>query len=279
MRIGRWPLRVPWWRALTNTNRRPRGQALVEFAIVLPVFLLVVGTAIDLGRLFQAYVSVENAAKEGVFYAATNPRCDVAKSGCTDPNTVDWHVRSEAGSIAIDNPVMNCLNGGVTGSTKSVDACVEGDGYKVSVTHHFALLTPLLQPIFGSQLTLTSTATASVFNKAFDPNATPFPMPSTSPSPTASPTTSPSGGCGIDPVANFTYSVNNKRVAFDGSVSQTGGSGCSIASYSWQFGDGNSDSGVTTSHNYASKNTPYDVTLTVTNQFGSNSLTQTVTTE
>ena len=92
----------------TGRRHSARGQALVERAIVLPVFLFVVGAAIDLGRLFQAYVTVENAAKEGAFFGATDPRCDVAKQGCADPNTVDWHVRAEAGPVSIDPPPATC---------------------------------------------------------------------------------------------------------------------------------------------------------------------------
>ena len=38
---------------------------MVEFALVLPIMLVLMAAAIDLGRVFYAYVAVENAAKEG----------------------------------------------------------------------------------------------------------------------------------------------------------------------------------------------------------------------
>jgi len=53
-----------------NTSR---GQSLVEFALILPVFMLFFATTLDLGRLAAAQLSVANAAKEGAFQAATTP--------------------------------------------------------------------------------------------------------------------------------------------------------------------------------------------------------------
>ena len=47
---------------------RPRGQrsqALVEFALVTPLFLLVVFSAIDISRLLYAYTAISSAARDG----------------------------------------------------------------------------------------------------------------------------------------------------------------------------------------------------------------------
>ena len=61
-------------RAPRSVRPRPhhhsRGQALVELAIILPVMLLLAVAAIDLGRLFYAQITVENAAREGALTAA-----------------------------------------------------------------------------------------------------------------------------------------------------------------------------------------------------------------
>ena len=50
-----------------------RGQALVEFALVLPVLALLLVLAIDFGRVFFGWVSVTNAARIGANYAGQHP--------------------------------------------------------------------------------------------------------------------------------------------------------------------------------------------------------------
>jgi len=48
-----------------------RAQGLVEFAIVLPILMIAIFSIIELGRLFHAYLSVENGARFGIRYAVT----------------------------------------------------------------------------------------------------------------------------------------------------------------------------------------------------------------
>jgi hypothetical protein len=55
-----------------TTERVEGGQGLAEFAIVLPVFLLVVFGMIDLGRVVWATDDITNAAREGARYASVH---------------------------------------------------------------------------------------------------------------------------------------------------------------------------------------------------------------
>ncbi len=52
---------------------RQRGQSLVELTLVLPFLLLILFGIVDLGRVFNAYIVITNAAREGAFYASANP--------------------------------------------------------------------------------------------------------------------------------------------------------------------------------------------------------------
>ena len=52
--------------------RRSRGQALVEFALVIPLFLLMLVALFDLGRAVFAYNTLTNAAREGARVAIVN---------------------------------------------------------------------------------------------------------------------------------------------------------------------------------------------------------------
>ena len=54
--------------------RRPkeRGQGLVEFALVFPVFILLLFGILDLGRAVYAYNTIGDAAREGARVAIVN---------------------------------------------------------------------------------------------------------------------------------------------------------------------------------------------------------------
>jgi hypothetical protein len=54
-----------------TTRRDEGGQTLVEFALVLPVFLLVVFGLLDVGRLVYTNSTLSQAAREGARLAAT----------------------------------------------------------------------------------------------------------------------------------------------------------------------------------------------------------------
>ncbi len=68
----------------------------------------------------------------------------------------------------------------------------------------------------------------------------------------------------VNPVAGFTYSSNGLEVQFTDASSDSDGT---IASRSWNFGDGGTSTETSPSHTYASADT-YTVTLTVTDDDG-----------
>lgn len=49
-----------------------KGQALVEMAFVLPILLMIVMGIVEFGRIFNAYLIVTNASREGARYASVN---------------------------------------------------------------------------------------------------------------------------------------------------------------------------------------------------------------
>lgn len=51
---------------------RARGQALVEFALVIPIFIVMLVSLFDLGSAVFSYTSVTNAAREGARLAIVN---------------------------------------------------------------------------------------------------------------------------------------------------------------------------------------------------------------
>lgn len=56
---------------MTRRHRlRERGAAAVEFALILPILLILVGGVIDFGRLYYTQIQLANAARDGVRLAA-----------------------------------------------------------------------------------------------------------------------------------------------------------------------------------------------------------------
>ncbi|GAP66722.1 protease [Mizugakiibacter sediminis] len=82
------------------------------------------------------------------------------------------------------------------------------------------------------------------------------------------------GGGNVPPVANFSYVANGLTVNFTDSSTDSDGT---IASRSWNFGDGATSTATNPSHTYAAAGT-YTVSLTVTDNGGAtNTKTQSVT--
>lgn len=67
---------------------RARGQSLVEMALILPLFLLVVISIFDLGRAVFAYNTLTNAAREGARFAIVNQDEDLIKTWAKDQTKI-----------------------------------------------------------------------------------------------------------------------------------------------------------------------------------------------
>src|SRR2546425_8499492 len=55
---------------MDRSKRSSQGQALVEFAIALPILILVVAGVLELGRGYSYAVAVSDAARDGARYVA-----------------------------------------------------------------------------------------------------------------------------------------------------------------------------------------------------------------
>ena len=80
-------------------RRGEKGQAALEFILVLPLFILLFLMVVDLGVLMYQYVSLSNAVREGARFGAVN---------CGDGECTDKEVKSRliarSGGILIESP-------------------------------------------------------------------------------------------------------------------------------------------------------------------------------
>lgn len=61
-------------------RKQPRGQALVEFALIFPILILVLVAVFDLGRLIFAYNDITNAARTGARVAIVDQTANKAEN-------------------------------------------------------------------------------------------------------------------------------------------------------------------------------------------------------
>jgi hypothetical protein len=56
----------------TRIRTSKKGQSMVEFALILPILLLIVLMIVDFGRVIYYYTTLYNAAREGARYGVVN---------------------------------------------------------------------------------------------------------------------------------------------------------------------------------------------------------------
>jgi hypothetical protein len=237
--------------ARTDRRRKSRGQSLVELALILPVLLVFLAAALDLGRIFYAHVSLRNAAREGALQAAKTPASYVKDQACnTLTNLVTCRVMLEAkgGSLVI--------NATDIGMTCSLAGCPRQAGslVKVDVRGRFTLVTPLLSAVFGGQsLDFSSTATAQI-------EYYPDPVVATIPP---------------GPVAGFTVSPDPADGTAPRTIQFTSTSTDATQWY-WDFGDGGTTIEESPTHTFTTPGT-YTVILTAINITGADVEQKTIT--
>jgi Flp pilus assembly protein TadG len=173
-----------------HVDRASQGQALAEFALIAVVLLLLFGTALDLGRVFYADITIENAARAGALQASRTPDsfkktgCDYAtnKIGCATIN----ESRGSFVTIAPADIDSQCENlAGTTVACK--DEPQPATRSRVTVSTRFDLLTPILAVFFGGQ-TIDMSATVASDQEALPDAATALSTPIPTPTGTVGPT-------------------------------------------------------------------------------------------
>jgi Flp pilus assembly protein TadG len=118
--------------------RDEKGSALVEMALVMPILLLLLCGIVEFGRVFHAYIVVQQAARDAVRYASLGSSNDVLQSvieqdmTSLDVTRMRYEVRpSESERTA--------------GETVTVD-----------ITYDHALLIPYLRGVIPDTISLNS---------------------------------------------------------------------------------------------------------------------------
>lgn len=117
-----------------------RGASVVEFALVLPVLIMLLLGMISAGAAYNQKLDLAHAAREGARYGATLPSTQTFSSGYATPNTWAYGVRQyvvdqSAGTLTASQVCVSLVEGAtpsvVGGHTTDAGGqpCVTPDAY------------------------------------------------------------------------------------------------------------------------------------------------------
>lgn len=110
-------------------RKNEKGQSIVEFALVIPLLLIFVMAIIEFGFMFNAYLTISSASREG------------ARLGSLGETNTAIEIRVDSVSNALD---LNNINVAVTPSLRD-----RGDMVRVTVTYNYQLITPIISNILS----------------------------------------------------------------------------------------------------------------------------------
>lgn len=117
------------------TGKPKTGQGMIEFALLLPVLILMLVGIFDLGRAFFSLITINNAAREGARYGTMHP---------SDRDGMKAAAVSEAqnsGIIITEDDVIPLCSQDVPGR------CNRGGVLRVTVNYTFESLLNVFIPL------------------------------------------------------------------------------------------------------------------------------------
>lgn len=128
------------------------GQSLTEFALMLPLLIVVLLGVLEVAHIYQAYVTITNAAREGARYGITDP---------TDTSGIKSRTMQEASSEIVlnaDDISISCPD--ATGGNCA--NATTGTRITITVRYVYDFITTYL---FGvGQMTISNYATMAITN-------------------------------------------------------------------------------------------------------------------
>ena len=115
-----------------------KGQALVEFALLVPIFLILLFAIVDFGMGFYTWITVTNSAREGARVGAVHAPLDVASSPCFGKASLEQCIQDrvlDSADLADEATKMTVTITNAQGQS--------GESVVVKVDYDYDLITPL----------------------------------------------------------------------------------------------------------------------------------------
>ncbi|HYZ20453.1 MAG TPA: TadE/TadG family type IV pilus assembly protein [Gaiellaceae bacterium] len=132
--------------------RNEDGAALVEFALVLPILVLLLFAMVDFGKAFNYWIDETHLANEGARFAAVNKNPGGSSLQAYIQGQATTPELRNGGTASVPNPAQVCIS--FPAGTSNV-----GDPVRVSVSVNYNWL-PFIRSKTGiTQTTLTASST------------------------------------------------------------------------------------------------------------------------
>lgn len=135
-----------------SDRRRSRGQSLVEFAIVVPVLLLITLVAIDFGRIFLGWVNLQQMTRVAAGFASEHASAWESPGDPIDRARYQTQVSNDARQINCDLP--NPLPDPIIPAGTAL-----GSPVIVGLSCEFSIITPIISNIIGGTVLVSAETT------------------------------------------------------------------------------------------------------------------------
>jgi Flp pilus assembly protein TadG len=143
-------------------RREERGAIVVEFALIVPMLLLLVFGILEFGYMMSRDTAIDNAARDGARVASldgtftevcTSIRNELTGSGIPAPATCNAANSTTTANIKID--CIKADNTACAATSSTYDTLAEsGTTATVRVSYSYKWITPLVSSLFGSTASL-----------------------------------------------------------------------------------------------------------------------------
>ncbi|MDF2614267.1 MAG: TadE-like protein [Clostridia bacterium] len=124
--------------------KNQRGQALVEFAVILPLLLLLIMGIIQFGLVMNAYLTTQNAAREGA-------RAGIVGDSDTEVKNI---VSAVSPNLSADKLIVNI--------TPAEGNRISGETLTVQVSYNYPITIPIIDSLLGSSILLNAKTTMRI---------------------------------------------------------------------------------------------------------------------
>jgi Flp pilus assembly protein TadG len=113
-----------------------RGAAIVEFAIVLSLMLLITAGIFEFGRAFQYYDALAKATRDGARYMSAAPKATINSVAVSNAKTLvvaAANAANVAPALTITEVVVTCTPAACADGTAPTDVEVSITGYSINI--------------------------------------------------------------------------------------------------------------------------------------------------